>query len=178
MIEAEYAALRATIRERGTARLVIAWLTLTAWGLAVSRLNWVPVASLVTLFILAAGFEVMFALFLNVERIGRYIEVFHEHGDAGGSGWETVATAYAGTFTASGPDALFSRLFLIATLLNYVIPLAASAPTPARSLIVGTAHAAFAVRIMVARRVAARQRQEDLTRYRRLRGPAAPSTPR
>jgi hypothetical protein len=176
MTDAEYTVLRATIRERGTVRTVIAWLTLVLWSLAASRLWAAPAASLLPLFILAAGFEVVYALHLNVERIGRYIEVFHERGDVGGSGWESVATAYAGSFKASGPDALFSRLFLIATLLNYLGVAFSSAPP--LSVIVGTAHAAFAVRVLLARRVAGRQRQEDLTRYQRLRGPVAPSAPR
>jgi len=176
MMEAEYLALRATIRERGTARLAVAWLTLVVWAVTASRLMMMPVAALFPLFILAAGFEVVYALHLNVERIGRYLEVFHERGDAGGAGWETVATAYAGSFRASGPDALFSRLFLIATLLNYLgVAFTASPPL---SIVIGGAHALFAVRVLLARRVAGRQRQDDLTRYRRLRGPTAPSAPR
>lgn len=175
MTQAEYAALRATIRERGTIRVVLAWLTLVVWALAAARLLAAPAALLLPLFILATGFEIVYALHLNVERIGRYIEVFHERADTGGAAWETVATGYARSFQASGPDALFTRLFLIATLLNYLV--VAFTAAPPLSVIVGGAHALFGVRVMVARRVAARQRQEDLTRYRRLRGPVAPSAP-
>jgi hypothetical protein len=38
----------------------------------------VALSTLVPLLVLVAGFEAAFALYTNVERIGRYLQVFHE----------------------------------------------------------------------------------------------------
>ena len=72
---AEYAALRATIRERGTARMLLIPFVFTAWAgvaIATSAVIAVALSTLVPLLVLAAGFEATFALYTNVERIGRY----------------------------------------------------------------------------------------------------------
>ena len=72
----EYRALRETIRERGTVRVWLAVMSTAAWAaLALSALAlapW-PVATLLPLLMLAAGFEGVFALHTGVERIGRYL---------------------------------------------------------------------------------------------------------
>ena len=91
----EYAALRATIRERGTARVSLFVAGFVAWGaLAVgtAALASTPLASLLPLLVLAAVFEAVFALLVGVERIGRYLQVFHEAGD--GPRWEHTAMAF------------------------------------------------------------------------------------
>ena len=77
----EYRALRATIRERGTARVcifaggIVAWAAVTITTAAMAS---TPLATLLPLLVLAAAFEVVFALHIGVERIGRYLQVFHE----------------------------------------------------------------------------------------------------
>ena len=61
----EYRALRATIRQRGSIRLIIASLTFSAWAAAiliVTALSTIPLVGLVPLIVLAAGFEIVFAL--------------------------------------------------------------------------------------------------------------------
>ena len=73
----EYAALRATIRQRGTLRLLLPVITIVGWALATEPLPG-PFYGLVPLLVLAAGFEAIAALHLNVERVGRYIQVFFE----------------------------------------------------------------------------------------------------
>ena len=77
----EYRALRATIRERGTARVCIFAGGIVAWAavtIATAAMASTPLATLLPLLVLAAAFEVVFALHIGVERIGRYLQVFHE----------------------------------------------------------------------------------------------------
>ena len=114
-----YAALRATIRERGTARMVVLPFIFIGWAataVATAAVITVAVSTLVPLLILVAGFEAVFALHVNVERIGRYLQVFHEKDD----GWEHVAMRFGQQFPGSGPDPLFSRHFLLATSVNFL----------------------------------------------------------
>jgi hypothetical protein len=130
-----------------------------AAALAVS----LPIASLPPLLVLAAGFEAVFALHLNVERIGRYLQVFHE--DQGG--WEHVAMAYGQRYPGAGPDPLSPAVFVTALALNY-IPIALTG-LPPELLVFGLLHVAVAARVLAARRKAHRQRVEDLERFTRLR---------
>ena len=79
----EYVALRATIRERGTARVCVFVGGIAAWvaaTIATAALASTPVATLLPLLLLASTFEAVFALHVGVERIGRYLQVFHEAG--------------------------------------------------------------------------------------------------
>jgi hypothetical protein len=164
--QAEYDALRATIRERGTVRMILLPVTFGLWGgaaIATTAAVGLPIASLLPLIVLAAGFEAIYALHVNVERIGRYIQVFHEPD----GGWEHVAMAYGQRFPGKGPDALFSALFLIATAFNYV-PMALGS-TVAELVAIGLLHLLLAVHIGTARSRASRQRQQDLERFQALR---------
>ena len=78
----EYIALRATIRERGTARVCLFVGRHRRLGGArrSPRPRWRPrpIATLLPLLVLASMFEAVFALHVGVERIGRYLQVFHE----------------------------------------------------------------------------------------------------
>lgn len=168
----EYRALRATIRERGTARVWIFVAGLAAWAalaLAATAADAVPAATLIPLLLLAGMFEAVFALHTGVERVGRYIQVFHE-GD--GAGWERVAMAYGQAFRGSGPDPLFSAYFWTAGVLN-LIPVAGREPFAIDSAIVAIVHALFALRVWRARAESARQRAVDLDRFTRLRDESA-----
>src|SRR4051812_38040687 len=74
--QVEYTALRATIRERGTARVCIFAGGIVAWGAvatATAALASTPVSTLLPLVVLAAIFEAVFALHVGVERVGRYL---------------------------------------------------------------------------------------------------------
>jgi hypothetical protein len=165
----EYVALRATIRERTTVRLILFVTAMALWA-ALAITTWavtgIPVAMLIPLLVLGAGFEAVYALHLNVERIGRYLQVFHEDGD----GWEHVAMEYGRRYPGAGPDPLFGVWFLCAIGLNY-IPVALDAAI-GRALpelvVLGAVHAALAVRLIVARRRAGRQRVEDIERFTAL----------
>jgi hypothetical protein len=163
----EYAALRATIRERGTARIVLVPVVFIGWGgtaIATAAVITVALSTLVPLMVLAAGFQAIFALHVNVERIGRYLQAYHERE---GDGWEGVAMEYGRRFPSSGTDPLFSRLFVLATSVNF-IP-AALGGAPLEIAVLAVAHFAFLYRVRQAGAFARQQRAEDLERFRAVR---------
>jgi len=164
----EYNALRSTIRERGTARVYIFAGGFAVWsGLAVATaaLAFSPLATLVPLLFLAAVFEAVFALHVGVERIGRYIHVFHEPATAF---WEHAAAAFGHPKGAPSADPLFAIPFLLAALFN-VAPALIVEPTRQELIFVGGAHALFIVRLLVARESARRQRSIDQARFEQLK---------
>jgi hypothetical protein len=164
----EYSALRATIRERGTARVClfvggfVAWAALTV---ATAVLSATPLATLLPLLVLAALFEAIYALHVGVERIGRYIQVFHE---APADGWEHAAMAFGRPKGAAIADALFSVPFVLAILCN-AAPALVVRPTIEEIVFVVGAHALFVLRLLMARQAAARQRAIDLERFGQLK---------
>ena len=171
----EYVALRATIRERGTARVCVFVGGIAAWvaaTIATAALASTPVATLLPLLLLAATFEAVFALHVGVERIGRYLQVFHEAGGADGSGgsggWEHAAMAFGQPAGSATTDALFTVMFLIATLFNAAPALVAD-PARVELVFVGGAHALFALRLVVARQTGGTQRAIDLARFQQLK---------
>ena len=110
---AEFEALRATIRERGTARLYVVIAGLASWSaLAIALLaaDLVGSITLAPLLVLAATFEINFFVHTGVERIGRYIQVFYEE-RAATNGWETTAMNYGTTFAAAAVSIRCSRFF-------------------------------------------------------------------
>jgi hypothetical protein len=162
----EYQALRATIRERGTVRMILLPIIFIGWAataLATAAVITVAVSTLVPLIVLAAGFEAVFALHVNVERIGRYLQAFHE--PAGG--WEHVAMSFGQRFPGTGPDPLFSRLFVLATSLNF-LPAALGGET-IEIVVLATLHLLFINRVRLGRAFAASQRTHDLDRFLALR---------
>jgi hypothetical protein len=162
----EFAALRATIRERGTVRMILLPVTFGLWAgaaIATTAAIALPIAALLPLLVLAAGFEAIYALHVNVERIGRYLQVFHEPE----GGWEHVAMAFGQRFPARGPDPLFSALFLMATALNY-LPVALGATVP-ELVAAGLLHVVLAVHIGTARSRASKQRHLDIERFQAIK---------
>ncbi len=176
----EYRALRATIRERGTARCALAVLALAGWaGLAMAALSLASTAlwTLFALLVLAVGFEAVAALHLGVERIGRYLAVFYE-GERDGPSWERSIAAFgrvSGRLTVA-TDPLFTRLFVLASLANLAGAgwlSVHSGPAVARRVvpfaICVVFHAAFLVRIDRVRRYAARQREVETGHFQEIR---------
>jgi hypothetical protein len=161
----EYRALRATIRTRGTARVCLFLFGLGTWaGLAIAAAALLPVpsATLVPLLLLAATFESVFALHVGVERVGRYLQVFHD------DEWEQTAMAFGPPLAGTGSDPLFVLLFGVATFLNFV-PVLVVGAVRTEFIVVGTAHALFVGRLVVARQAVGRQRATDLQRFQELR---------
>src|SRR5262245_29518319 len=162
----EYRVMRETIRDRGTARMVLLPIVFIGWAaIAVATTHVITVAlgMLVPLVVLVAGFEAIFALHLNVERIGRYLQAFHEDAE----GWEHVAMRYGRRFPGSGPVPLYGRLFILATSVNY-LPAALGGTVP-EQVVLAALHFVFINRVRVARGFAARQRAEDLERFESLK---------
>jgi hypothetical protein len=187
----EYRELRATVRQRGTARVWIFVVGIAAWAaatIATAALASTPIATLLPLLVLASVFEAVFALHVGVERIGRYLQVFHEPDGAGGSsgpggfsgsdavartgargpGWEHTAMAFGRPAGAPAIDALFSVPFLLAALFNGA-PAMILNPLRSELIFVGGAHALFVLRVIVARVAAAKQRKIDLERFQQLK---------
>ena len=165
----EYSALRATIRERGTARFYVfagGFATWSALVVATAALAFSPLATLLPLLVLAAIFETVFALHIGVERIGRYLHVFHE--ETGVTKWEHAAMAFGRPKGAATTDALFSIPFFLAAVVN-VAPALIVEPTVPELIFIGGAHALFILRLLVARETARRQRAIDQARFEELR---------
>ena len=164
----EYEALRETIRQRGTVRMALVPAIFVGWAataVATGAVITVAVSTLVPLLILVAGFEAIFALHMNVERIGRYLQVFHEQE----GGWENIATAYGQRFPGSGlPDPLFAQIFVFAISVNF-LPVALGFEHPVELVLVLVPHLIAVYRVRMARGAAARQRIEDLERFTALR---------
>jgi fatty acid desaturase len=163
----EYQAMRATIQQRGTARMLVLPIIFVGWAataVATAAVITVAISTLVPLLVLVAGFEAIFALHVNVERIGRYLQVFHEHD----SGWERVAMTFTQRFPRTGPDALFSRLFVLATSVNF-LPAALGWESIPELVLLAIPHLLFINRIRLARVFAASQRAQDLERFLELR---------
>src|SRR3954447_259335 len=166
--EGEFRALRATIQQRGTARMIVVPLGFGGWAataVATAAVITVAISTLVPLLILVAGFESVFALHVNVERIGRYLQIFHERDDVG---WEAVAWRFNQRFGDAGPDPLFGRLFVLATSVNF-LPAALGWKNIPELVVLAVLHLLFINRIRLARAFAATQREKDLERLVVLR---------
>ena len=166
----EYCALRATIRERGTARIWLFASGIAAWAaatIATTALATTPLATLLPLIVLAAVFEAIYALHIGVERIGRYLQVFHE-GSGGSGGWERAAMAFGRPKGSAKTDALFTVIFVLVALFN-VMPALILDPQRVELVFVGGAHALFVLRLIVARHAASTQRAIDLERFQTLK---------
>lgn len=170
----EFSALRTTIASRGTVRVVLVPLSIAAWA-TLARGGFLPsplgLTALVPLAVLFAGFEAVRALHVAIERIGRYLQVFHE-GRPGSREdlpkWETTAMADGARLPGAGVDPLFTWVFVGATLVNAGLALGASERS-LDAVAVLAAHAALVGRMWYARRAAALQRAHDLAHFTRLK---------
>jgi hypothetical protein len=163
--QAEFEALRATIRERGTARPILFVGAIAAWAallIATTTLIALPVSSLLSLLVLSAGFEATAALHFGVERIGRYLQARYERRPL----WETTVMHLAGRTRGAGSDALFSPIYLLACIANFV-PVALTALMP-ELVALGAVHGVFVWRVFALRRASAAQRQAELKVFREI----------
>jgi hypothetical protein len=160
----EYKVLRQTITQRGSVRTCVFVAGLSFWcivSLATTFVS-IPLLTVLPLVLLAGTFEAVFALHVGVERIGRYLQVFHD------DRWELTAMAFGAPLAGTGSDPLFTVFFGVAGVCNFV-PVLLAAPVRIELAMIGGAHALFIIRLIVARQVAGRQRAADLERFRRLR---------
>jgi len=169
LAETEFAVLRQTIAARGTTRTVLLPVTILGWAaltLVLLLFAELPIASLLSLAVLAAGFEAIHALHVGVERIGRYLQVCYE-AEPEGPRWETTAMAVGPALPGGGIDPLFSVVFICAAVIN-LIPPALPRPTRLELAAVLLPHAVFIFRVLRARGAAARQRAVELESFRAL----------
>jgi hypothetical protein len=117
--------------------------------------------------VLAAIFEVVFTLHVGVERIGRYLAVFHES-TTETARWEHTAIAFGRPAGAASGDPLFVVMFLLAGVFN-MTPALLLQPIPVELVFVGGAHTLFILRVLVARHTALRQRAIDQARFEALK---------
>ncbi len=125
---------------------------------------------LVPFVVLVATFEINFFIHTGVERIGRYIQVFHEE-RAGSIGWETTAMNYGARFSSSADvalDPLFSFIFFSAAAVNFLSSLTVSEMRYGWIAVSLVAHLAFNYRIVRARRFSVTQRANELEHFRNL----------
>jgi hypothetical protein len=162
----EYDALRATIRERGTAQL---WAVLAGLAVWAALALWLRVADLqggvsfVPLLMLTATYEINLFIHTGVERIGRYVQVFYEQPTRASTGWETTAMSYGARYRG-GIDPLFTTIFYGATVIDFSSLLEEAWWTAISAI----AHVAVLYRIFSSARLAASQRATDLERFRNL----------
>jgi hypothetical protein len=170
----EYRELRSTIRERGSMRIWLMAAGILGWAALViltAALLALPVATFISLLALAAVFESVLTLHTGAERVGRYLQVFYEAGDAE-PGWEHRIMEFGRRFPG-GSDPLFCVVFWCAAILN-MLPALYASPVPIEWAVVGTVHAMFGVRVLVARSRAGRQRAMDLERFTALKAATGP----
>jgi hypothetical protein len=165
----EFRSLRATIQQRGTARMVLLPVIFIGWAgtaVATAAVITVAISTLVPLLILVAGFEAVFALHVNVERIGRYVQAFHELEVE--PGWESTIARFGQQFPGGTVDPLFGRLFVLATSVNF-LPAALGWENIAELAVLAALHLVFINRVRLARSFAAKQGTEDLERFLTIR---------
>jgi len=177
---AEYEALRATIRERGSVRMLVILGGLMGWG-ALALGLWAAqgqgALTLVPFMALAATFELSFFIHTGVERVGRYLQVWYEEAETdgdGAGGWERTVMAYGTRFPTSA-DPLFITLFSTAAVVNFFGSLAAAPRRPGWIALSLIAHLALGWRFRTARGMAAAQRATDLERFTLLKKGSASS---
>jgi hypothetical protein len=171
----EYLVLRKTIAQRGTVRPILALCGIGMWGLlliAALALLPYPVALAIPLLVLLATFEAIRPLHFGAERIGRYLQVFHEEaGQPDRSlvdtpSWERVAMRF-GHVPGVGGHPLFIPIFFLATTGNYMAVLILN-PVPVELAVMAVPHLAFIAWLVASHRAMKRQREIELTRMRAL----------
>ncbi len=176
--DTEFAELRRTIAVRGTVRLVLGPATLGLWAITAMQARYGDqrVQILLPLLTLAGGFEAIRALHIGVERLGRYLQVFHET-PAGPDrpAWESVAMASTPAAPGLGLDPLFGALFLLACAANAYLSWDTLAPSITALWIL--AHGALAVRITLSIKACRRQRALDLAHYQKAQQDRASTRP-
>jgi hypothetical protein len=131
-----------------------------------------PVAAAIPLLVLVVTFEVIRPLHFSAERIGRYLQVFHEEaGDAGRTlrdtpAWERVAMNF-GAVPGVGGHPLFVPSFLMATALNY-LAVVLPQPQAIEMSVMAIPHLAFIAWLATAHRAMRNQRTIELARLRDL----------
>jgi hypothetical protein len=178
----EFRALRASVRERAIARVLLLGMTWLGWAaLATAIMLVVPAPLLLTvpLVVLLAAFEVNLGTVRAAERVSNYLRVVFEE-RRGVSGWETASADLAGRHPSSVGDPLFMWVFVAVLCANYlcvVIALPETADPTARAredsldlALVTALHLTLVLRFVLARRSLQAGRTRELERLRTVTG--------
>ena len=179
----EFRALRASIRERAIARVLLLAMTWLGWAaLATAIMLVVPAPLLLTvpLVVLLAAFEVNLGTVRAAERVSNYLRVVFEERRAV-SGWEIASADLASRYPSSVGDPLFVWVFIAVLCANYlcvVIAIPETADPTARAredsldlALVTALHLALVVRFVLARRLLHAGRTRELERLRAVTEP-------
>ncbi len=168
----EYAAVRQAITQRGQTKAIVAlvgflgWATL--WTAAFALVNDVRAVA-VSLAVLWVAFEIIRPLHIGAERLGRYLQVFHETpGQL--PAWEHTAMALGAAVPGAAGHPLYVPLFVGATLLNGTALWVEGPLTFEGALMLGP-HLALLWWLWRADRAMRVQRTDDLARLQALRPP-------
>jgi hypothetical protein len=174
----EYRVLRETIAARGSLRTVLALSGLGLWSVVlVAVLVWLPfpIATIIPLLVLLVTFEVIRPLHFGAERIGRYIQAFHEEDGqpdrplSETPSWERVAMRLS-PVPGTGGHPLFVPVFFLATIANTLPVLLAQPPaTPIELAALAVPHVALIIWLFNADRAMRAQRAAELEKFRQLR---------
>lgn len=172
----EFRVLRATIASRGTWRPMLVLAGTTAWAatlVAVLVLLPYPLASTIPLLMLATTFEIARSLHFGSERIGRYLQVFHEErGEperplAETPSWERVAMVFGPKIPGAAGHPLFAPLFGLATVINFLAVILPG-PVAVELGLMAIPHLAVIAWLVVVDHAMRAQRTVELARFRAL----------
>ena len=174
----EYRSLRDAVSARGHLRPALTLAGISVWAaILVATLVWLPypLAAMIPLVVLVTTFEVIRPLHFGAERIGRYLQVFHEEAVRGDAArltppaWEQTAMAFGAAVPGAAGHPLFVPVFAMATLVNTLAVLLPR-PVPVEMALLAIPHGAFLVWQGVADRAMRAQRASELARFRELCG--------
>ena len=172
----EYRVLRETIARRGTWRPALVLAGISVWAallIAVIVLLPYPLAATIPLLVLLVTFEASRTLHFGTERLGRYLQVFHE--ETGGEkrlaetpSWESVAMVFGARLPGAGGHPLFAPVFALAIAVNFLAVMLPG-PVPVELGLLAIPHAAFLVWLLATDRAMRAQRTVELARFRILK---------
>jgi hypothetical protein len=174
----EYRVLRETIATRGSLRPILLVIGLASWAMTLTAaLAWIPypLAAMIPLLLLFATFEGIRPLHFGAERIGRFVQVFHEEDGQPGRplsdtpSWERVAMRLS-TVPGTGGHPLFVPVFFLAAIVNTLpVLLAQPQATTIEVIAMGVPHLAFMIWLLNADRALRTQRAAELEQLREIR---------
>jgi hypothetical protein len=155
--QAEFEALQANIRERAATKVVLFYVGIAVWAaltVATTAVIVLPVAALLPLLVLAAGFEATASLHIGGERLGRSLRAVREREAVEAAGGEPADTPAAQAAVANRPrsaDPIFSVIYVLAGLANF-LPVVLTAQMREEIVAIGAVHALFFWRVLTLRR--------------------------
>jgi hypothetical protein len=178
----EFRSLRDTVASRGHLRATLTLAGIGVWAVVLTAILIAlpfPVAAVIPLTVLLATFEAIRPLHFGAERIGRYIQVFHEEPNAladsslSPPAWERTAMVFGSSLPGAAGHPLAAPLLAIATVVN-LLAVVLPEPLPVELALIGLPHLALLTWLARSDRAMRTQRPTELARYRELRDRGGP----